>query len=191
MKTTKVSAIALACLLTFTAVACGSKKSSDAVNANGAASAEKQSDSGGGTPSTSQDNGSSSDNGSSNDTSLSSGLSSLGSAGDCLQVSLAYATLILEPLGFAGGATQDDLNKFEQQVQDLKAKIPDEIKGEFQTVADAYKAYGDELKGLNLGDLLNPDTQQKLQDASAKIDSPEVKAAQDKINTYFKDKCGS
>ena len=58
-------------------------------------------------------------------------------------------------------------------------------------MADAYKAYGDELKGLDFCDLLNPDTQKKLEDASNKIDSPEVKDAQDKIDAYFKDKCGS
>jgi|GEM_PF-1978284 outer membrane murein-binding lipoprotein Lpp len=178
MKTTKVSAMALACLLTLGAVACGSKKSSDAVNADSGAFAEKQSDSGG-TSSTSKD------------TSLASGLDALGASGECLQTSLAYAALLLEPLGFAGGASQDDLNQFEQQTQDLKAKIPDEIKGEFETVADAYKAYGDELKGLDFSDLLNPDTQKKLEDASAQINSPEVKAAQDKIEAYFKDKCGN
>ncbi|HEY5155648.1 MAG TPA: hypothetical protein VIJ47_12990 [Acidimicrobiales bacterium] len=182
MKTTKVSAVALACLLMLGAVACGSsKKSSDAVNADNGASSEKQSDSGNSTTTKK----------SSDDTSIASGLGALGSAGDCLQTSLAYAALILEPLGFAGGAKQEDIDKFEQQTQDLKAKIPDEIKGEFQTVADAYKAYGDEMKGLNFGDLLNPDTQKKLEDASAKIDSPEVKAAQDKIDAYFKDKCGN
>jgi len=184
MKTTKISAIALACLLMLGAVACGSKKNSDAVNSNGA-TAEKQSDSNATTSTTTKNTSSTTDG------SGASGLGALGATGDCLQTSLAYAALILEPLGFAGGASQDDLNKFEQQAQDLKAKIPDEIKSEFETVAAAYKTYGDQLKGLDFKDLLNPDTQKKLQDASSAIDSQEVKDAQAKIDAYFKDKCGN
>jgi len=185
MKTTKISAIALACLLMLGAVACGSKKNSEAVNSDNGATAEKQSDSNASTSTTIRDSSSTTEG------SGAAGLGALGATGDCLQTSLAYAALILEPLGFAGGASQDDLDKFEQQAQDLKAKIPDEIKSEFETVAAAYKAYGDELKGLDFKDLLNPDTQKKLQDASSQIDSPEVKDAQDKIDAYFKDKCGS
>jgi hypothetical protein len=155
------------------------------VNSNGA-SAEKQSDSNGSsttTTSTKDNTGSTS--------SEALGLLGSGNAADCITTSLAYAALVLEPLGFMGGAKQEDIDKFEKDTADLKAKMPSELQSDFQIVADAYKAYGDELKGLNLSDLLNPDTQKKLEAASAQLDSAEVKTAQEHIDAYFKEKCGN
>lgn len=185
MNTKKLSALALACLLTLVMVGCGSKKADNTATGD-AGNSEKQSDSNASTSTTSKSTttADSSDSGS-------SGLGALGAAGDCLQTSLAYAALVLEPLGFSGGASQEDIDKFEKDTQDLKAKIPEELQSDFDTVAKAYKAYGDELKGLDFSDLLNPDTQKKLEDASNQLDSAEVKAAQDHIDSYFKDKCGN
>jgi hypothetical protein len=192
MTSKKCAAVAFALLLGLAAVGCGSKKDDSASSGDGG-NAEKQSVA---NPDASSTTTGDHDSGSTSTTSGSDGLNSLnditggGATGDCIGASVAYATLVLEPLGFMGGATQEQIDKFEQDTKDLQAKIPSELQGDFQTVADAYKAYGDALKGIDFGDLFNPDTQKKMEDASSKLDDPDVKAAQDNIDAYFKDTCG-
>jgi len=186
MTSKKLGAIALALALSLAVVGCGSsKKNDEASNTEAAGQAEKQSD--GSSTTTTEKPG---DDSSSSD--LSDALSDLGSGqvGDCLSTSLAYASLVLAPLGFTGGATQEQIDKFEQDTQDLEAKIPSELKDDFETVASAYKEYGETLKGIDFADMLNPDTQQKLEDASENLDDPDVKAAQDRITAYFDENCG-
>jgi len=188
----KSAAVAVALLLSLAIVGCGSKKNDDA-GGEAAGSAEKQSQVNPDASSTTTA-GEGSDDSTSSTKDLSQTLSDVtggGQLGDCLGASVAYASLVLEPLGFVGGATQDQIDQFEQHTQDVQSKIPPELKDDFQTVAAAYKAYGEALKGINFSDILNPDTAQKMEDASNKLDAPEVKAAQDHIESYFDSNCGN
>jgi len=188
----KSAAVAVALLLSLAIVGCGSKKNDDA-GGEAAGSAEKQSQVNPDASSTTTAGEGSGDSTSSTKD-LSQTLSDVtggGQLGDCLGASVAYASLVLEPLGFVGGATQDQIDQFEQHTQDVQSKIPPELKDDFQTVAAAYKAYGEALKGINFSDILNPDTAQKMEDASNKLDAPEVKAAQDHIESYFDSNCGN
>jgi len=188
----KSAAVAVALLLSLAVVGCGSKKNDDA-GGEAAGSAEKQSQVNPDASSTTTA-GEGSDDSTSSPKDLSQTLSDVtggGQLGDCLGASVAYASLVLEPLGFVGGATQDQIDQFEQHTQDVQSKIPPELKDDFQTVAAAYKAYGEALKGINFSDILNPDTAQKMEDASNKLDAPEVKAAQDHIESYFDSNCGN
>ena len=186
----KSAAVAVALLMSLAVVGCGSKKDDSASNTDTAA-AEKQS----------QDNGDESTtttektDKSTTTTGDSDGLPGLndlanGELGDCLGTSIAYASLVLAPLGFAGGATQEQLDKFEQDTSDLEAKIPSELKDDFETVAAAYKEYGDTLKGIDFSDMTNADSLDKLEKASEALDSQDVKDAQDHIQAYFDDNCG-
>ncbi len=185
----KYAAVAVALLLSLAVVGCGSKKDDSASTTD--AGAEKQS----------QDNGDNSttttekSDASTTTTGGSGGLNSLddltnGDLGDCLGTSLAYASLVLAPLGFTGGATQDQIDKFEKDTADLEAKIPPELKDDFDTVAKAYKEYGDTLKGIDFTDLANSDSIDKLDEASKKLESQDVKDAQDHIQEYFDSNCG-
>jgi outer membrane lipoprotein SlyB len=186
----KCAAVAVALLLSLAVVGCGSKKD-DSASTGAAADAEKQS----------QDNGDNSttttgkSDKSTTTTAGSDGVAGLGDLangelGDCLGTSLAYASLIIAPLGFTGGATQEQLDKFEQDTADLEAKIPSELKDDFDTVAKAYKEYGDTLKGIDFSDMTNADSLDKLTQASKALDSQDVKDAQDHIQEYFDSNCG-
>ena len=186
----KSAAVAVALLLSLAAVGCGSKKADDA-STDAAGQAEKQSqDNGDNSTTTTKDDSTSTTSGSTSDALNSLNDLTNGNLGDCLGTSLAYAKLVLAPLGFTGGATQDQIDQFEKDTSDLEAKIPSELKDDFKTVADAYKEYGDTLKGIDFTDLANADTLNKLEDAGKKLDSPDVKAAQDRIQAYFDDNCG-
>lgn len=183
----KWAAVTVAVLLSLAAVGCGSSKKDDSASTD-AAGAEKQSQDNGSTTTTGKSDGSTTttDSGSGAINSLNDLTN--GNLGDCLSVSAAYAKLVLEPLSFSGGATQEQIDQFEKDTQDVEAKIPSDLKDDFKTVADAYKDYADALKGI---DLSNPGPDMlKLQEAGAKLDSPDVKAAQANIQSYFDDNCG-
>src|SRR5262245_33216508 len=112
MRLKKVAAVGLALALSLAAIGCGSsKKDDEASNTEAAGQAGKQSDGSSTTSTTKADDGSSSSNSSLADT-----LNSLnsGELGDCLSTSLAYASLVLAPLGFTGGATEDQIDEFEK-----------------------------------------------------------------------------
>jgi uncharacterized lipoprotein YehR (DUF1307 family) len=176
MHVKKLVAIVFASLLLVAAVGCGSSKKSENVNAATGGNSDQSSSS---TSTTTSSSG------------TGSGGGQAYTSADCIQASLAYASLLGQSMGFASGATQEELDKFEQQAADLKAKIPAELKDDFETVAAAYKDYAELLKGLDMTDALNPATMQKLQQASEKLSTPEVQAAQQRIDDYFKANCGN
>jgi hypothetical protein len=45
------------------------------------------------------------------------------------------------------------------------------------------------MQGVDMSNLLDPGTASKLEAASAKLDTPQVKQAQDNINSYFSTHC--
>jgi len=185
----KSATVAVALLLSLAAVGCGSKKADNA-STDAAGQSEKQSQDNGNSTTTKADGSTTTTSGSSSDALNSLNDLTNGNLGDCLGTSLAYAKLVLAPLGFTGGATQDQIDQFEKDTADLETKIPPELKDDFATVAAAYKDYGDTLKGVDFTDLANSDTLNKLDEASKKLDSPDVKDAQDRIQAYFDSNCG-
>ena len=185
MHTKKMVAVVFAAVLVVTAVGCGSSKKSDNVSASDAGQTEKQSDGGNATTTSTKKSTSGTGSGSGS----SGGVAS--SSANCIEANSAYAALVLAPASFTSGASQDEIDKFEQQAADLKAKIPSELKDDFETVSAAYKDYAELLRGFNASDAFNPATKEKLQQATDKISTPEVTAAQGRIDAYFSDNCGS
>lgn len=114
-----------------------------------------------------------------------------GKAGDCFTASLAFAALAITPLGFMGGATQEQIDQLRQDTEELKAEVPAAIKADFQTYADGIEEYANALKGVSLTDILNPETQKKMEEAGKILDSPTMKTASDNIETYFSETCPS
>lgn len=75
---------------------------------------------------------------------------------------------------------------------DAMAKyLPDNLKGDLETVKTAMDTYLSSLEGLDLSSPANltPDQMQKLQDASKVLETPEVQQAQKNIQDYFKSSC--
>ena len=138
-------------------------KKADDVSSEAGGQAEKQSQANGDdtTTTTKEDGSTTTTSGSTSDALNSLNDLTNGNLGDCLGTSLAYAKLVLAPLGFTGGASEDQIDQFEKDTEDLEAKIPSELKDDFATVAAAYKEYGDTLKGIDFTDLGNSDTLNK------------------------------
>ncbi len=112
-----------------------------------------------------------------------------GDSGDCLKAAVAYATLSLQTFGATFGGSESDIQDIEDSLGDLQSEIPSELKDDFQVYSDALSQYAEQMKDVSFGDLFNPETQQKMEDASSLLDTDEVKTAQQNIEDYFTKTC--
>jgi len=178
----KIVGVLVAGLLLGATACGGSSKKDESSSSNGVSATVPDTTAGSGTKSSSD----------SDLSQLGDDLNALsGKAGDCFTAGLAFAALSLTPLGFMGGASQEDIDQLKSDTEELKAKVPDAVKGDFQTYADGIEQYANALKGVSVEDILNPETQQKMEDASKILESPEMTKASDNITTYFSETCPS
>jgi hypothetical protein len=115
-----------------------------------------------------------------------------GNAQECLEASSAYLQIVGVPLGFMGGATQEQIEQFERDLDELKAKIPSELEDDFDTVAAGYREFAEIYRTLDLSNpqtFLDPEVQAKVEEASAVLDEPAFTEAQDRIQKYFDETC--
>ena len=154
------------------ATACGGGSSKDDASSGSSTAATSESSSGGGS------------NGAGDVVA-----NALGADGDCVKAAAAFGNLFTQAMGAAFGASEADLQDMQNAVNDLNAEIPAEIKDDFDTYSAGIQKYADALQGVSLGDILDPSVQQKLQDASASLDTPEMQQASDNIQKYFDANC--
>jgi outer membrane murein-binding lipoprotein Lpp len=112
-----------------------------------------------------------------------------GGALDCYNVQLAFVALQTLPLGVLGGSDQGDLDQLRRDVETLKAQVPAAIASDFETYAAGVQAYGEALKGIDLTNLSDPATMQKIDVASQELESSEMTAAADSLEQYFATTC--
>ena len=189
MRTTKPLAVLFASLLLFGAAACSSD-SDDETSTEDASAQDDGATSGDDSSSSGDDSSSSGDDSSSSDD-----IPDLGNLDDCLEASAAFLQITLIPLGAAFGGSEEDMAELEQSLEELDASIPDEVSDDYQIVREAYADYAEAMGGLDLsGDptaLLDPDVADQLEEASAALEDPEVVEAQENIQAYFEELCGS
>ncbi|MEZ5141751.1 MAG: hypothetical protein R2726_04425 [Acidimicrobiales bacterium] len=178
MLTKRIAALGLAAALALPLAAACSKSSETSTGSNNNASSTTTTASGGG----SGGNGSSGGGSGSNGTP---------SQADCIQAAGLYTKLIAAPSQALAPGQTFDAAAFDQELAQIKGSVPDDLKADMQTFADAYSQFINNVKDLDLSNpasFANPETAQKLQDATKPLDSAEVKKAQDNIDAYFK-KC--
>ena len=100
--------------------------------------------------------------------------------GDCLNFSLAYASVFLAGLGALGGMTEEDVAQAQADLEELQGSVPEELADDFATVSEAYSAYWEELVGTSLMDM--GDIEDPMQD-------PDVAAADENINAWLDENC--
>jgi outer membrane murein-binding lipoprotein Lpp len=87
------------------------------------------------------------------------------------------------------GSDQAELDQLQADLDTLRAQVPAAIATDFETYAAGVQAYGEALKGIDLTNLSDPATLQKIEAASQKLESPEMNAAADALEQYFADTC--
>lgn len=87
----------------------------------------------------------------------------------------------------ASGNLQDVAKEFQAFV----GVVPSEIKGDVQTIADAFTAYANALKGVHLsaGQTPSAGDLQKMQDALKSFDQQKVQAAEQRLESWTKKNC--
>lgn len=109
---------------------------------------------------------------------------------DCQSLVKAYVGLSAAIAAASGGQdVSGDIEKFSQYVDE----VPEEIRGDVQTIAAAYSTFADELKdiGYTPGQVPTADQLQKLQDASGSLGTSEVQAAGEHLSTWTTENCKS
>ena len=119
---------------------------------------------------------------------------SSGGTGDKLAKSCVAFAGVASKLGQAlgqGGAGSIDTTK--KYFESLAAKAPSDIKGSFQTFADAFAKYIETIKGLDLKSGQTPSAEDtaKLQEAAKALSDPKVQAASQKIKKWVDAGCHS
>ncbi|MET3805907.1 hypothetical protein ABIB25_002915 [Nakamurella sp. UYEF19] len=105
-----------------------------------------------------------------------SGGSGFALSGDCLGVLSAYSTIALALLpSLAGGHGTYDAGQLTQAIAGLKGNVPDALKADFATLADAAKAA----------------TGKSLEEAGQILGAPAVTAASDHISAWTDKNCGT
>lgn len=107
---------------------------------------------------------------------------------DCQELINASASL---SRAFGSGGADSDLDDVSTFFDEFAEEAPDEIRDDFQVLADAYESYAEAIEGIDLqsGQTPDPETLQQLQEALASIDQEEVTAASERISAWANDNC--
>jgi hypothetical protein len=106
---------------------------------------------------------------------------------DCLALASVGATIAQAFSGASGTTDNTD------ELAALADKVPDEIKADVQTLAEAFGTYAAKLQdiGIQPGATPTADQLQELQTAIASLDQEELTAASNRIEAWTKKNCQS
>jgi hypothetical protein len=107
---------------------------------------------------------------------------------DCQELINASASL---SRAFGSAGADSDLEDVSTFFDEFAEEAPDEIREDFQVLADAYEAYAEAIEGIDLqsGQTPDPEALQQLQEALTSIDQEEVTAASERISAWANDNC--
>jgi hypothetical protein len=105
--------------------------------------------------------------------------------GECTELAGLGAQL-QSAMGNAG-----DLDSTSEVFDELADRVPEEIREDFQVLADNFKEFAEALEGVDLSSGATPDaeTLAKLQQAVASMDQPAVEEASNNIEAWVQENC--
>jgi hypothetical protein len=106
-------------------------------------------------------------------------------SGDCRE--LVDASSALGQAFAAPGSDVDESEAFDE----LADRVPDEIRDDYEVLADAYRSYADALQDIDIGAGETPSAEalQALQQALASVDQQAVTQATQNISTWVTANC--
>jgi hypothetical protein len=120
------------------------------------------------------------------DTTATSGMDTGALSGRCAEFA-GISTKLAESLS---GQTAD-LQQASKLFDEIADQVPDEIKADYQVIAENFKKIAEALKGVDLtsGQAPSPEALAKLQEISASMDSAEVQQATQHIEAWVQKNC--
>ena len=114
-----------------------------------------------------------------------------GNLEECLNAMTAFSSVAAAATAFMQpGTTQEDVDKLNAQIEEVKKGLPEELKADIEIWAAAYSDYAKTLgEIMNNGGYTNPDNLDKLTKASEVFDESGFKEANDRISAYFEKSC--
>jgi hypothetical protein len=98
-----------------------------------------------------------------------------------------------DALAKAGSGADNDLSVTASAFSEFADQVPDEIRGDFQTLADAVTAYAKALQGLDLkaGEVPSASQIAKLTEAAKSFSAADVTTASSNITAWVTKNCGT
>jgi hypothetical protein len=124
------------------------------------------------------------------DTTASSGNASFAGCPKLAELSTKYAQI----LGAAtSGNGKTDIEAVAKAYKSLAEEVPEEIRGSFRTLADAFTVYAEAFKGIDLSSGKTPDaaTIAKIASATKALDNKKLSAATAQIEAWAQKNCKS
>ena len=171
MNTRWLAALLLAALALFVA-GCGGDDGSDSASSDTAVvETESSDDSATETDDASEDSDATEDDG------------TLG--GECVELA-GLASQLQSAFGNAG-----DLDSTAEVFDELAERVPEEIREDYQVLADNFREFAEAMEGVDLSSGAAPDaeTLAKLQEAAASMDEPAVQEASKNIEAWVAANC--
>ncbi len=89
------------------------------------------------------------------------------------------------------GSSSVDLSSIVTTLDSFTSSVPSEIRGDWTTIVAGIKTYADAVKGIDMTNVTDPATQQKLMDASAAMDDAKFLQATNNIDAWTAKNCPS
>lgn len=111
---------------------------------------------------------------------------------DCRGLVAAFLG-VSQAFSAAAGGSNEELQEQAEAFSEFADDVPEEIRADVQTLADAYGQYIDVLQdaGLQPGELPTAEQAQQLQDALQAVGTADVTAASERLGTWTTENCGS
>lgn len=116
---------------------------------------------------------------------------SFASAHNCAQLA-SLASQVAKSLQAQSGDVQATVENESKALQAMANAAPSEIRGDFQTFADAFSSYIHAITSIELKPGSVPDAAQiaKLTAAAKQLDTPKLRAAEQHLSTWAGKNCG-
>jgi hypothetical protein len=111
---------------------------------------------------------------------------------DCRSLLTAYLG-ISQAFGAAAGGSNDELEEQAETFAEFADDVPEEIRTDVQTLADAYGEYVRVIQdaGLEPGEIPSAEQAQELQEALQAVGTEDVTAASERLGAWTTENCGS
>ena len=109
---------------------------------------------------------------------------------DCQSLVAAYLG-VSQAFAAAAGGSDDELEEQAEAFAEYADDVPEEIRADVQTLADAYGEYIAVLQdaGLEAGEIPSAEQAQELSEALASVGTEDVTAASERLSTWTTENC--